>query len=296
MSDPVLDFLKHASARTAVSAYTRTVDGKAVAVSAHSRDAEDAPARPAPSLDDPAERERQLRIRQSGERALWQAWVDGGQQPRDLRPLLKSFGPLIRNRMGIHLGRVKMIPDKAIKAEYQVQFVQALRSYNPEKGSLGTYVYRYLDKAKRFIAEYQNVGRIPENRIYKIREYKNAVASLAEETGAKPSQADLVKKLGWTKADVGRMDQELRNDLVSQNFEEDPFMLLPSRDQEVLRLFKYELEGDDRTVYEYLTGLGRPRITSTGEIAEKVGLPDYRVSRIKNSIKKQLEPFLRKSN
>ena len=291
MSNPVQDFLKFASTRsTQVRAHTRVVDGKSVAVGEHDREVA---SEMELAVAAEAERVRKLRERQAKEVALWKAWKDGGSQPRDLRPLLHSFGPLIKSKMNTHLGRVKMVPDAAIKAEYQLQFVHALRSYDPSKGSLGTYVYRYLDKAKRFITSYQNVGRIPENRIYRIKEYQNAVADMREESDKIPKHEAVAEKLGWTLADVKRMNSELRNDLVSQNFEEDPFMIMPSKEQEVLRLFKYELEGKERLVYEHLTGMGKPQITSTSEIGKELGIPDYQVSRIKSSIQKRLAPYLK---
>lgn len=229
----------------------------------------------------------------ASEMELWRRWKDGGQKPEDVAPLLKSFKPLINSRSSTYKGRVKLIPDAAIDAEFQIRFVDALRTYNPDKGSLGTYVYRYLDKAKRFIAENQNVGRIPENRIYKIKEYQKAREAMTEDLGRVPTDKDLAKKLKWSEAEVGRMDSELRNDLLSQGFEDDPYALSPSKSEEVLRLFKYELVGKEREVYEYLTGFGRPQLLSTGEIAKQTGMADYQVSRVKDSIQRKLQRHLR---
>jgi DNA-directed RNA polymerase specialized sigma subunit len=60
----------------------------------------------------------------------------------------------------------------------------------------------------------------------------------------------------------------------------------------VLRLFKYELTGNERAVYEHLTGYGRPKLSSTSEIAKKLKMPDYQVSRLKNAIQKKLKRYL----
>ena len=282
----VAQFLKLARA-THVESHSRRVGNKVVQVAGHNRDVDDA------EVDPEVARVAALRIRQGKEIALWQTWKDGGEKPKDLGPLLKSFAPLIQNKASTHLGKVRLVPDAAIRAEYQLQFVAALRAYDPTKGvALGTYVYRYLDKAKRYIAEHQNVGRIPENRIYRIKEFTTAQENLLESLDRAPTDDELAEELGWTKADAKRMSAELRSDLISQGFEEDPFQLIPSKEEEVLRLFKYELTGIDQEVYAYLTGYGRPKTPNTGEIAKKMKLPDYQVSRIKLSLQKKMKRYL----
>lgn len=284
--NPVAEFLK-LSAKTKVRQHTRRSGSKLVQVKEHSREEDAAQEKASPEED-----EQKLRDKQAKELALWQAWVDGGRQPRDLKPLLRSFRPMIRSKVNVYKGRVKMIPDSAIEAEFQLRFVDALKSYDPSKGSLGTYVYRYLDKAKRFIVENQNIGRIPENRIYKIKQYTTAKDELAEELGREPDVKEVAEKLGWKMAEAERMDSELRSDFMTQGFEDDPFSLTPSKSEEVLRLFKYELTDNEREVYEYLTGYGKPHITSTGEIAKRMKMPDYQVSRLKSVIQKKLKRYL----
>ncbi len=281
--DPVSDFLKYA-ATTKVKSHTRRVNSKLVAVSSHDRDVLKG--------DEESSDLGKRKKRQDRELALWKSWKDGGMQVDDLKPLLRSFRPMLRSKANVYKGRVKMIPDSAIESEFQLRFVDALRSYDPSKGSLSTYVYRYLDKAKRFIVENQNVGRIPENRVYKIKQFTTARDFLTDDLGRPPTTEEVAKRLGWKKSEAERMDSELRNDLMTQGFEDDPYTLSPSKSEEVLRLFKYELSGNERSVYEYLTGYGKPQTTSTGEIAKKLKMPDYRVSRIKDSIQKKLKHYL----
>lgn len=289
-ANPVSDFLKYAG-DTQVRSHTRRTNGKVVSVKQHTREAEEASdtnLTAFSALDDLDH----LDAKKARELELWNRWKANGERPEDLRPLLRSFRPMIRSKVNVYKGKVKMIPDSAIESEFQLRFVDALRSYDPSKGSLGTYVYRYLDKAKRFIVENQNIGRIPENRVYKIKQFSSARDELAEELGKPPSTKEISDKLGWSMAETGRMESELRNDLLSQGFEEDPYALAPSKSEEVLRLFKYELTGNEREVYEYLTGHGKPQTSSTGDIARAMKIPDYQVSRLKNTIKKKLQRYL----
>lgn len=278
-------------------------DGDVVHVDAHDREIDDAapdshPAFPdavdaADILAEPDEPPPEVtETRQARDLALWKKWHDGGHRREDMEPLLKNFEPLIRLRMSPFLGRVRLVPDSVIEAEFKLQFVEALRVYDPEKSSLITHVFRYLDKAKRYIADKQNVGRIPENRIYKIKTYTNALNNLRDKLNGEPSIKQLSVELGWPEAEVKRMASESRADLSSHGFEEDPFNVMPSKSEEVLRLFEYELEGDERAVYQHLTGYGKRHIVSTGEIAKVLGMPDYRVSRLKANIERKLRKYL----
>jgi DNA-directed RNA polymerase specialized sigma subunit len=279
--NPVLDFLKYARAAP-VRAHTRAgASGQTVQVEQYVR-----------KEDDAESQQQELTAKKEREIALWQAWKSSGESPHALKPLLRSFRPMIQSKVNVYKGKLRMIPDSTIEAEFNIQFVGALKSYDPSKGSLGTYVYRYLDKAKRFIVENQNIGRIPENRAYKIKVFTSTKDELSEELGRQPTSQEMSKKLGWELAEVDRMESELRNDLVSQGFEDDPYSFTPSKSEETLRLFKYELSGDEREVYEHLTGFGRPQLLSTGDIAKKMGLPDYKVSRIKQVIQNKLKRYI----
>ena len=290
--NPIQDFLKYAGS-TKVKSHTRRTSSGVISIKQHDRDVDDKePLKTEGTLEGHEHPELRLDDKKLRELQLWEAWKANGQRPEDLQPLLRSFRPMIRSKVNVYKGKVKMIPDSAIESEFQLRFVDALRSYDPSKGSLGTYVYRYLDKAKRFIVENQNVGRIPENRVYKIKLYNQAKADLIEEGGVEPTVPEIAQRLGWKVAEAERMDSELRNDLTTQAFEEDPYSLNPSKSEEVLRLFKYELTGNERAVYEHLTGYGKPRLTSTGAIAKSLKMPDYQVSRLKNAIQKKLKRYI----
>jgi DNA-directed RNA polymerase specialized sigma subunit len=230
--------------------------------------------------------------RRESEMAMWQAWKDSGEDPEKLAPLMKSLTPFIKSRAKIHMGRVRMIPDKALMAQYKLSTVKALRTYDPERGTqLNTHIANHLHKVKRYVAAHQNVARIPENRVYKIQGYSVAHAELSEQHKRTPTDAELADHLDWSEAEVARMDTELRGDLVSQNFEVDPTTMTTERETEVMRMFVYELDGEDEKVYRHVVGLGAPML-GTGEIAEKLGIESYRVSRIKKDLAKRLRGYL----
>jgi len=233
-----------------------------------------------------------LRERQQREFEMWKQWQTGGQKKEDLRPLIHSFKPLVNHQANIWAGRVRDVPPAAIRAEFTNQFVQALQTYDPERGAgLGTHVRHQLKKAQRFVTTYQNPGRIPENRIYRIRELQDAETRLDEQFGRSPTQLELADHLKWSPRQVDVLQREVRKAMPTGQFETDPSTFTPSRHKEVLRLLPYELSPEERSVFEYLYGVGGKPQLGPGEIATKLNLSAPKVSRLKRSIAEKYEKY-----
>ena len=222
----------------------------------------------------------------------WQKWRDGGQKPEDLRPLLQSFKPLFRSRANSWARRADL-PPAAVHAEFNKQFVNALRTYNPEKGTqLGSWVTTNLQKAQRWVTQYQDPMRVQENRYYKMGAWDNAMATLDEQLNREPTTREMAELLGWSEAEAGRMESEKRGLRYASLFEGyDPTTIMPSRESEKLRLIRYELSGDDLNVFDYTVGThGKPQLRP-GEIARKLNISPSKVSRIRSSIATRLEEY-----
>lgn len=234
----------------------------------------------------------ELRKRQQQEFQMWEEWKSGGMQPHHLRPLIKSFKPLINSRANVFTNKVRDIPPAAIKAEFTNQFVHALQTYDPNRGAaLNTHINHQLKKAQRFITTYQNPGRIPENRIYRIRELQDAEQRLDEKLGRAPTQLELADKLKWSPRQVGTLQKEVRRAIPTGQFETDPATYTPSRQKEVLRLLPYDLSHDERAVFEHLYGIGGKPVLGPGAIARKLGMSAPKVSRLKKSIAEKYSKY-----
>jgi len=91
---------------------------------------------------------KELRERQSKEMEMWNHWNTNGRQPEHLEPLVNSFRPLINSKVNVYTTKIRDIPPEAIRAEFMNQFVQAMQTYNPDRGpGLGTHVQHQLKKA-----------------------------------------------------------------------------------------------------------------------------------------------------
>lgn len=219
---------------------------------------------------------------------LWRAWKKD-PTPEHLTPLLDALQPVVHKKINEFHGAP--IPPSALQGAANLMVMKALNSYNPDKGaSVATHVGWNLRKVRAFVIKHQNVGRIPEHRAYNITKFKQARDELTSSLGHPPDALSLAEELGWSTAEVGRMERELRQDLIaSRNLEPD---LLPemesSRDKEVLRYIYQELTPEERSVFEYSLGAnGKPEL-SAGEIAKTLNISQPKVSRIRRKIDQKL--------
>ena len=232
--------------------------------------------------------------RQQREMEMWQQWKQNGQQKKDLQPLLNSLKGFISHKANVYANNVRDIPPAAIRAEFTNHAVKALETYDPNRGAkLTTHLGHQLNRAKRFVTTYQNPGRIPETRIYRISELSNAEQRLDEQLGRAPTQLELADKLKWSPRQVDLLQREVRKALPTGSFESDPSSVVPSRQKEVLRLLPYELSNEERQVFEYLYGVGGKPVLGPGAIAQRLGMSAPKVSRLKKSIGEKYSKYVK---
>jgi DNA-directed RNA polymerase specialized sigma subunit len=232
----------------------------------------------------------ELKSLQKKEMELWHGWNNNGRKAKDLKPLFDSYKPMIqRSTMKFISGtrsRVE-IPTSAIHAEMRKQFVKAVKSYEPKKGVLSSWVGTHLLKVSRFVKTYQNVGKMPEGNIAKMKEFQRAQEELLDKFGYEPDTKTLADHLKWSPKRVSQMLKENRKDLPSSQFEHDTTEQFTPKELEAVHLLQYDtrLGNEERTVYEHVFGInGKPRL-APGEIAKKTGIHPSKVSRIRTKLK-----------
>lgn len=229
-----------------------------------------------------------LKATQKKEIELWHNWNNNDRKPEHLKPLYESFKPLLQKETNKWKG--VEIPKSAINAEMRKQFVNAVKTYDPAKGTqLSSWVTTNLQKSSRFMKTYQNYGKIPEGQISKIREFKQAKETLFNIHGYEPDTKTLADHLKWPQKRVAQLSKELaREDLPLSGFAGgDPAEALAPKELEAIRILQYDkrLSPDERTVYEYTFGMnGRPRL-QPGQIAKQTGLHPSKISRIRGKLK-----------
>jgi len=228
-----------------------------------------------------------LKDTQKKEHALWHTWNEGGRKPEQLKPLMDSLKPILKAESN-KWKRVE-IPISTINAEINKHALNAIKKYDPDKGvQLGSWVTGNLKKTGRFVRTYQNLGRIPEAQIGRIREFNQAKETLYNQFGFEPDTKALADHLGWTQKRVQQLHKELsREDKPVSGWLNDPADLMTPKVLEAIRLLQYDnrLSSEERTVYEYTFGLNGKAKLSPGDIAKRTSLHPSKVSRIRNKIK-----------
>lgn len=227
--------------------------------------------------------------RQQKELDLWKTWK-ADPTPANLEPLMSSMQNLVQFRVNQFRGAP--VPPAAIAGFANAQLVKAFETYNPNKGgALQTHAVNHLKKVQTFVIKHQNVGKIPDQRVNNISEFKNAQQELREQFGREPDSLSLAEHLGWSQKEVARMETELqRRDLIASKSPEADTLpdLYSSREREVLRYIHYDLAPDERLVFEYTLGLyGKPQL-SAQQIAKTMNMSAPKISRIRKKIDTKL--------
>lgn len=228
-----------------------------------------------------------LKDTQKKETALWHTWHKNDRKPEHLKPLMDSLKPILK--MEANKWRGVEIPPSTINAEIRKHAFNAIKGYNPDRGvQLGTWVTNNLKKAGRFIRQNQNLGRIPEAQIGRIRQFKQAKETLLNQHGFEPDTKTLADHLGWPHKRVQQLHKELsRDDKPVSGWLSDPADVMTPKELEAIRILQYDnrMSTEERSVYEFTFGLnGRPKL-APGEIAKRANLHPSKVSRIRNRIK-----------
>jgi hypothetical protein len=233
---------------------------------------------------------------------LWKTWKNNGQKAKDLDPLLKSFAPLIQER--INRFKRAEVPTAAIAHEHKKRFVDALRTWEPKKGALGTWVTWKLKRGARYVETYKNPARITENISQHIGSFNSLKSELTEKLGYEPDAQALHDFAIKTKhprlqklplKDFRRLENEQRKTFIERGYESEETSahpILSSRDEEVAHLIIPQLTDQERLVHEYTLGLNsKPRL-KPGEIAKKLKMDGSKVAKLRSSVFKKMQPYL----
>ena len=226
--------------------------------------------------------------RQQQELELWKAWK-ADPTPQNLEPLMSSMQNIVQYRVNQFRGAP--VPPAAIAGFANAQLIKAFETYNPNKGgALQTHAVNHLKKVQTFVIKHQNVGKIPDQRVNNISEFKIAQQELREQFGREPDSLSLAEHLGWSQKEVARMESELRADHIASKSPETDRLpeMYSTKEREVLRYIHYDLTPDERLVFEYTLGLyGKPQL-SAQQIAKTMNMSAPKISRIRKKIDNKL--------
>lgn len=258
------------------------------------------PAKKKPAKPDPFKpidlfpKKTELKKTQKKELDLWHHWNDNGRKKEHLTPLINSFKPVLQDK--IKNWRGVEIPTSAIQSEFRKQFVHAVKTYDPNKAALNTWVERQLQKSSRYMKKYQNLGKIPEGQISMITKYKQATEHLSNLHGFEPDTKTVADHMKVPVKRIAQLQKELsRKDKSTSNYlDADPAEIYSPKELEALHMIKYDnrLSAEDRTVYEYTYGLNGKKMLAPGQISKQTGIHPSKISRIRTKLKGVLSEAL----
>lgn len=224
---------------------------------------------------------------------LWQTWKDNGHKPEHLEPLLNMYGPFIDRKAAEFGGGLAMVNPVALKADLTGHVITAFHNYDPTKGAaLATHVYKRVQKSKRFVNKSQNFAYISEGKTGIIGDLQRAQSRLGEDFGRAPTTQELADHLGLPVKRVAAVQKSLIKDVPGSSIEGDQgFPRLGQRQAEVLSVLPQILSPEEHAVFQLVYHPSNP-ITDTKDIAKKLNLPDWEVSRRKSRILEKMNEFI----
>jgi DNA-directed RNA polymerase specialized sigma subunit len=242
-------------------------------------------------------RQKHAAVSRADDHELWKTWKQN-PAPHTLEPLLKRFDPVIGQRLS--MWNPKKTNKAAMQATLQGLAIKAFETYDPSKAGLNTHVQTTLQRGQRFMHRTQNMAYIPEGKVEQIGPIKKAIDTLSDDLGRPPTPSEIASHMNqslpaskhFTPRGIQEIQQRQYADLFESGLDFDPIARESSREQEVLGLLRPTLKPEHHDVFDHLYGLNnKARITSTGDIAKRLGKSPSQVSRIKKSIETQYRKY-----
>lgn len=244
--------------------------------------------------------------RKHNELQMWEHWMNNGQQPEHLAPLLKAYEPVLAQKA--RQWKPRMVPEPAFHAELQTHAIKAFQSYDPTRGAaLNTHVIGRLKKALRYGNLHANMGYLPEGQSAFIGPITKAKEILQEELGREPTaheihaqlqqdpdqdyrkltpqrietiQANMFKDIPMSRsggADAG-YDYSASPNAAPHAFEEQQIAVAQNILPEI-----FPNKPDIHELFHYTFGTnGYPQVSSTGELAKRMNKTAPQISRMKS--------------
>jgi hypothetical protein len=228
---------------------------------------------------------------------VWSAWK---KQPtkNNMSALLDRMKPVFDTALRKY--KAPNVNEAAFVGNMYQHAINGIKGFDPQGGaSLRTHVTNSLKKSNRFNMQNQNVAYIPEDKVRFIGHIDAARDQIRDE-GREPTNKEVaslinqIPKMRITPKRIDEIDKLRMGDVLGSMLESDPLGHVGSRDREVISLLRDSLATEDeKTVYDYIYGKnGKPRITSTNDLAKRMGKSPSQIARLKTSISNTYKKYV----
>ena len=231
-------------------------------------------------------------------------WQDG-EAPEDFNFLWNRHQPLIY-RAGERYLRSTTLPKTAVQSSLKRSYVQALRSYDPDRGrQFKSHLYQWAGRTGRYVQRYSNVGRIPENRSWLIDHLQRTESDLTDRLGRPPSDTELseqvmisakglaeLRERKITPDMVSTLRQELRADHLDEARLEPTTVYQDSPVQRQIVFLHGSLNPEQQLVLEHtFDGFGKPVIEDAEQLARTINMSSQKIRAIRRQIQRRVERY-----
>ena len=215
-------------------------------------------------------------------------------------PLYTSMKPLIATAASRN-SRGSSIPQSAHMAYAAQNFLDAVKTYDPGKGSFRTHAYNTVfEKGKRLNLKYQNIGYIPEHRSTKYQVYQTALHLLKEELGREPSTVEIADECHMPVTEIERLRSEVKRDLLAQEHIVSKGLGFAQTDKAMQVAYDVHgsLEPKHQVILEHTVGMygKKPMLKPSGAsdikgISKVTGIPIHEVQNARKVFKKKFQDY-----
>jgi DNA-directed RNA polymerase specialized sigma subunit len=221
----------------------------------------------------------------------WQQAHQGDAvNPALTHQVLQRFQPTIQTALKKYKSP---LTGPGLNAAAKTYAVEALRTYDPSRGaSFNTHLTNTLRRLHRENNQAQ-ASYVPEDHVTYFGPAQRAHDEFVDEFGRTPTPEEHEQRLNEMLPERRRLAPGAlapilalkRNTVVSSNFASSPNTFAQDLEQQNVALGRHDLAEPDRKVYDLIYG---NNVTSTGDIAKRLGMSDPAVSRAKTRIEKTL--------
>ena len=223
------------------------------------------------------------------------AWEDYKRNPtpQNRSALLNRFSGVINSQVNKWGGQVSR---DVLMNEAKLLAAKAFDTYNPTAGAaLATHVTNALLPLSRTVYTYQNTARMPENVTIRKGVYNAAVDKFKLTMGREPTTDELHSELGWSASDITRIRDYNRKDLLESGPAVSGDFFSPNRDDDddmLLGCIYMELNPEEKTLFEHITGYNGARTMNNSELMQKFNMSQAQISYKKSLLHKKIEGIM----
>jgi DNA-directed RNA polymerase specialized sigma subunit len=211
---------------------------------------------------------------------LFNKWKSTGHK-KDLSELVNHLSGVIYQEVNRQSGT---LPNSALSAEAKKWAIKAVHSYDPSKGTqLSTHVTNYLQRVRRLNYKYQNAVRLPENMQLQYRQWNSTIQNLSDELNREPTDEEIAKSLGWSKAQTVKYRNSLYSDLSESASDRPAEFTQYNENTELMAYLMSQLSSDEKFILDNVKEMPAPKI------AEKLGVNINRYNYIKKQLQRKIE-------